>query len=592
MLAILRSLFMAACLIAGASLPATAANFGLSGGEDESGQADPAAGDLFKQGDDSGFEIVPRGDGGGFQPTTEDGGGVFAPAPAPEAKGIELTYDGHAAADERRARVSFSIAPDGSVSGIVTIQSVCEQNIHLGGADLTFTARLSGTWESKDGSIDGTWSGTEHFCGTDVPNHGTLKFFRKEEAAANPVLHLRLTGERGRYGWDFPPTDRTYATAAGTPPPDGAEGGTAGPPDKPVTEGQPPPEEIEPERVTGIVVLPDEVPIGAGARAPLPVVYAIYGDSADRVAIPADTITWTTERGLSIEDGEFEVPSNAKDGDRLRFGVKVALSLTSVFTGEGVVHVMSGRLGSIAGAVSFKYGSPPYRGDPRRPLRAVVELQPASGGPPLRQVTVGPDGAYSFDRLPQGGYHIVVTSFRSDPFPAGYRTRKANGPWHGPTIWIPEHKLAFKPDPDTAKWDFPSAWTVIDVVGPGYAPPPAVTGRVLYHDQGVAGVTVKANRVGSEGGSKSVTSGKDGSYTLEIDDMEPGTYWLRAEKFVVARWAGPDDLLDVASARDQRSVLFTVPFFGVDEISIDIDVLTRNEIFGGDRTPEQPIPLP
>lgn len=48
------------------------------------------------------------------------------------------------------------------------------------------------------------------------------------------------------------------------------------------------------------------------------------------------------------------------------------------------------------------------------------------------------------------------------------------------------------------------------------------------------------------------------------------------------RWAGPDDLLDVASARDQRSLLLKVLFFGVHRISIDIDMLTRNEIFGGD----------
>ncbi len=271
--AILRSLFLAAWLIAAACLPAAAETFGLTGGDDSQG-AGPSAGDLFKQGDDSGFEIVPR-DGGDtqFQQPAAGNGGL---APAPVAKGVELTYDGHAAADERRARVSFSIAPDGSISGTISIQSVCEQNIHLGGADLVFTAQLSGTWESKDASIDGTWSGTEHFCGTDAPNEGTLKFFRKEEALKPPVLHLRITGKNGRYGWDFPPTDRTYATAAGTPPPETPTADTGGTPgtDEPGTEGQPPvgpggdtggkPEtettgtqdqttaDIDPDRVTGI----------------------------------------------------------------------------------------------------------------------------------------------------------------------------------------------------------------------------------------------------------------------------------------------------------------------------------------------------
>ncbi len=47
-----------------------------------------------------------------------------------------------------------------------------------------------------------------------MPNNGQFKFFRKEEAAAKPVLHLRITGQRGRYGWDFPPTDRAYIASA------------------------------------------------------------------------------------------------------------------------------------------------------------------------------------------------------------------------------------------------------------------------------------------------------------------------------------------------------------------------------------------
>ena len=618
MAAILRSLFLAAWLVAAAGLPAAAANFGLTGG-DESQPAGPSAEDMFKGGDDGGFELVPNGNDGAapLQPPAEEGGGM---TPAPAAKGIELTYDGHAAADERRARVSFSIAPDGSISGTISIQSVCEQNIHLGGADLTFSAQLSGTWESKDGSIDGSWSGTEHFCGTDAPNEGTLKFFRKEEALANPVLHLRITGKNGRYGWNFPPTDQTYATATGVPPADGPAGDTSGEPEagttgadglppggtgpggetggkpdsggKPVTEGEST-GEIEPDRVTGIIVLPSEVPIGAGARAELPQVYAIQGDTADKVRVPPEAITWNTERGLSIEGGEFEVSSNATDGDRLSFDVRVALSLAKVFTAEGVVHVTGGRLGSIEGSAFFYYRYPDYKGEPRRPFKATVELQPVSGGAPLRVATTGPDGRYRFDRLPEGTYRVVVTGFKSDPFPTGYRLKVANGPWIGYWATIPEHKSAFKPDPDTAKWDHTSVSTEIELLGPDYdARPDAVSGRVLYHDQGVAGVTVKANRVGSDGGEKSVTSGKDGRYTLSITDMEPGTYWLRAEKFVVRGWAGPDDLLDTASARDQRSVLFTVPFFGVDRISIDIDVLTRNEIFGGERTPEQPTGLP
>ena len=362
--------------------------------------------------------------------------------------------------------------------------------------------------------------------------------------------------------------------------------------DKPKTEGQTT-DEPDPESVTGIVVMPEEVPIIVGQKAALPVVYAIVGDTADKIPVAAEKIEWTTARGLSVTNGEFEVSSRALEGDKFAFKARVKVSLSTAFDTEGVVHVIGGRLGSIAGTAFFSYRYPAYKGDPRRPLRATVELRRSSGGGPVRMMTTGPDGQYRFDGLQQGTYWAVVTGFKHDPFPPGYRLKIPNGPWVGYWAAIPEHKSAFNPDPDTAKWDFTSVSTEIALIGPDYGVHHnAVTGRVTHHGQGVAGVTVMANRIGSEGGEKSTTSGSDGDYVLEIKDMEPGTYWLRAQKYVVPQWAGPDDLLDVASARDERSVLFIVPFFARDQLSIDIDVLTRNEIFGGDRTPEQPTGLP
>ena len=69
------------------------------------------------------------------------------------AQPVKLVYDGHAHADDRRAQIDLTIAPDGKVTGTIAIQSVCEQNVHLGGADLTFSGVLSGTWESA-GRLD------------------------------------------------------------------------------------------------------------------------------------------------------------------------------------------------------------------------------------------------------------------------------------------------------------------------------------------------------------------------------------------------------------------------------------------------------
>ena len=606
---LLRSLLVLACLLAVPTPAIRAANFGLSGGDGGAPGSAPGVEDLFK------------GGAGAPREPAIDGATTPAEMPAQTSRAVELAYDGHAHADDRRAHISLAIAPDGRVAGTISIASICEQNVHLGGADITFSGTLTGTWESHAGSIDGTWQGTEHFCGTNSPNEGTFKFLRNEEAAAKPVLHLRIMGKNGRYGWDFPPSDIVYATGAdttsGTPNqtgtnPDGTvtpdtpgagDGSTAGGEEdtgkskkdgkRPVSEGQTT-DEPDPDSVTAILLVPQEVPIVAGQNADLPVVLAVVGDTADKIAISSDKLEWTTAAGLSISGGKFEVSPKAQEGDRLGFRVHARLSLARSFDAEGVVHVISGRLGSISGAVFFYYRSPPYGGDPRRPVEATVELRSTRGGDALRIATTGPDGEYRFDQLPKGTYQVIVTGFRAKDFPpTGYRLKRPGGPWIGYWAAIPEYKSNFNPDPDTAKWDQTSVSTQIDLIGPDYdAKPNAVSGRVIYKGQGVSGVTVMANRLGSEGGSKSVTSGTDGRYALDVSDLEPGTYWLRAEKYVGPRGAGPDDLLDVASARDEQRVEFIVPFVAVDRLSIDIDVLTRNEIFGGERTPEQPTGLP
>ncbi|MCB1379934.1 MAG: carboxypeptidase regulatory-like domain-containing protein [Alphaproteobacteria bacterium] len=602
-----RRIILTLCVLLTVWGRAGAQDFGLKG-DDTGGQLPPPAiGDLFKS-DGAADTRSPLPAAG-----PEPGSSILPSTPgAVSSRPIVISYDGQAAADGRRARIELSLAPDGAATGKIVIQSICEQNVHLGGADLTFNGQLSGTWESKTASIDGEWQGTEHFCGTDQQNNGAFKFFRKEEAAAKPVLHLRLTGKRGRYGWNFPPTDRKYlsvkpssATVAsggedgsagkdGAPPPEVTEDGSTSKtkPDKTGRDGATE-EDIDPDRVTGILLLPSETTAAPGEPAERPTVFAIMGDTADKVPVPDDLIEWTLPRGLAIENQAFMVSGKAKDGDRIPFSVKVKLSLTKRFEAEGTVHVSTARFGSIAGRVYMSYNYPRIRGGPQVLRKATVELHPNGDGPPLRRTVTGPDGSYRFDRLPQGGYQVVVTGFQHDDFPDGYRLDKPNGPWKGYVTWIPKYKDYFHPDPETATWDHEKASVEIELIGPDYdARPDAVSGRIIYKDNGVKGVTVRADRLGSEGGGTRVTSGTDGRYTIWIKDLEPGTYWLRAEKYVVSGWAGPDDLLDVASARDERSVLFTVPFFGVDRISLDIEVLTRHEIFGGERGPEQPVDLP
>ena len=175
MRAMVRFLLMAVGLFAATTFAASPANFGLSGGDEGSGGA-PAVQDLFKSGPGATPEAAA--------PSAAPGMGAVMPLTSPAstpAGVVKLSYSGHAHADGRRAQVDFAIAPSGAVAGTIAIQSVCEQNVHLGGADLTFYGVLTGTWESRAASIDGTWRGTEHFCGTDSPNNGTFKLLTRNE---------------------------------------------------------------------------------------------------------------------------------------------------------------------------------------------------------------------------------------------------------------------------------------------------------------------------------------------------------------------------------------------------------------------------
>lgn len=142
------------------------------------------------------------------------GAGAPVPGGGPDAGAIEISYSGQAAADPRQATMRLTLVGN-QASARVSIQGVCEQNVHLGGADLTFTGTLSGQWESMGGSIDGPWQGVDNFCGSQVPNQGQIKFFMKEGWNNTTFLHLRITGNNGTYGWNFTPTGKVYDTGGG-----------------------------------------------------------------------------------------------------------------------------------------------------------------------------------------------------------------------------------------------------------------------------------------------------------------------------------------------------------------------------------------
>ena len=146
------------------------------------------------------------------------GGSTPSVAPPPVAGGggtpINIPYQGQAAQDPRTASMKLTITGN-QVTAHVSMQSICGTNVRVGGADIDLVGTLSGTWESQGGRMAGSWTGTDHHCGSDDPNQGQFEFFMKEGWGGKPLLHLRITGKNGRYGWNFTPKGKDFTSGAG-----------------------------------------------------------------------------------------------------------------------------------------------------------------------------------------------------------------------------------------------------------------------------------------------------------------------------------------------------------------------------------------
>lgn len=536
--------------------------------------------------------LEPRQDQGSLAGSLAGTGGsqpFSGPAP------VSLAYDGEASGDGRKARIELAFDAT-SVTGTIRIESICEQNFHLGGADLTFSASLTGSWESKDGTIDGGWQGTEHFCGSDMPNHGTLKFFLKDDGYFDPILHLRLTGERGQYGWNFPPTGKLFveagAASAASPPNSGT---TAKPKNEDGKEPKTPPEEeIDPNRVTDLVMLPSLLAMAPGETAELPYVQAVIGDEAQRVNVPESALSWggLPAGPLDLRDGKLFLGLSARDGAEIPFSVTVTLgALRQTLDGRVRVYAKE-QLGSISGIVYFVYSPTLIPGPGLRPRSAEVELHRGTSlGSPIAVIPAAADGSFRFDNLPKGYYVVGVRKLVPPAFPAGYVLNVGSAPWRSTTTAIPDRVWVETANEMQVVWDRQHISVGANVFQPP-ATDGAIYGRVYRNDKGVEGVTVWAHQVGSTGVKAQVRTNKNGNYVLKIDDLPGGTYWITAEKYVTPQWAGPDDLLDVASTRLETPILVSSPLSDPRGVEVNIEVDTRNAIFGGDRTPIVPPPLP
>lgn len=123
-----------------------------------------------------------------------------------------ILYKGRAHLDQRGALVKFTIKGNKAV-GTMEVESICDVNVRLAGAVLNFEGTVTGPWEGKDSYIEGVWSGYDISCsGEEIPNRGEFKFFVKTDDVPHPMLHFRVTGLRGRYGYDFDLHNKVYTS--------------------------------------------------------------------------------------------------------------------------------------------------------------------------------------------------------------------------------------------------------------------------------------------------------------------------------------------------------------------------------------------
>ncbi|MBY6161254.1 carboxypeptidase-like regulatory domain-containing protein [Mameliella alba] len=533
---------------------------------------------------------------------TPEGNSWSAPQVGRTAEGhTKITYYGQAAGDGRKARITL-IFSGPTVTGTVWIQRVCETNVRLGGADLTLRAQLSGAWESKDARITGDWEGTEHFCGSDVRNHGTMEFFLKDDGYFDPVMHLRIIGERGRYGWNFKPAGReliedpsagayVFPTDDEDPVVPGAKDdddpdGAGDKDDKPRLPWRDP---IDPDQVTGLELTPGILFLKPGDSRRLPWVIALIGDdsgASDR-RVPDENLQWVLPPELEILDGKLKLSAMVKDEKEIPFAVKIRIEEFEDEVQGRVQVKLDEPLGSISGVVVFDFDPslPAMRG--ARPRSAVLELIPRGKTPGERQrFRVGPDGRFEFRNLPKGIYWVEARSVVPPDFPQGYSLDKTKTWWSTPITLGLETGLYSKSPP---VWDHKTAVVTVFVTRPkpkdGH-----IWGRVIYRDKGVGGVMVMAHNTADSDIHAETASRPDGSYQLLIDDLPDGEYWIRAEKYLKPRVAGPDDLLDVRTNRLGDAILVHSPLSDPRGVEIDIEVDKRHAIFGGPReTPHIPI---
>lgn len=82
-------------------------------------------------------------------------------------------YSGYLESDSARAATMNLSVSGQTVTGNLSLKSVCQSNARLPGGEFNLNGNVSGQWEGK-GSISGTWTGVVRWCNNDENRSGSF----------------------------------------------------------------------------------------------------------------------------------------------------------------------------------------------------------------------------------------------------------------------------------------------------------------------------------------------------------------------------------------------------------------------------------
>jgi hypothetical protein len=347
-------------------------------------------------------------------------------------------------------------------------------------------------------------------------------------------------------------------------------------------------DEIDPDEIESITLVPGSFKMSPGERSPFPQVFGVMKTSRESVELKDMEISWTGGKSINIETDEgggFTVSKNAPVGDRLTLTARLRVGMRELNARAPIQVVEPGDDKKERGAITVsariayslrpadpdlaeKWTATPVPDDwPKKPLSADVTLTGPDGV--VGKITLTGDCTHRFENLKKGQYRAGLSNIRLPQLPGGY-VENPDSPFRNSWTTLPNGD----------KWEANLSLDCSVHLPKDYRG--YVHGLVTY--KGTPVPDAKVTFAGMTWGEvKEVMTDSKGNYRINTDKMRGDTYKFMVVKMNNVRdgklWASPEDLLDIAGTRDQEPHKVEVPLFNPNGVEIPIECLTRKEIF-------------